>query len=88
MRKRPLTSNEGQSRDIVDVEGVGGLAVKEIKYVSISDYIVCSKFEAFSTFALQLITSFVFPRSKVDLTKYIEEHLFEFDNAYSDEADN
>ena len=25
---------------------------------------------------------------KVDLTKYIEEHLFEFDNAYSDEADN
>lgn len=27
-------------------------------------------------------------RSKVDLTKYIEEHLFEFDNAYSDEADN
>jgi hypothetical protein len=27
-------------------------------------------------------------RSKVDLTKYIEEHLFEFDNAYSHEADN
>ena len=27
-------------------------------------------------------------RMKVDLTKYIEEHLFSFDNAYSDEADN
>ena len=25
---------------------------------------------------------------KVDLTKYIEEHLFSFDNAYSQEADN
>ena len=25
---------------------------------------------------------------KVDLTKYIEEHLFAFDNAYSEEADN
>lgn len=57
VRKRPLTQQEGQARDIVEVEGVGGLAVKEIK-------------------------------SKVDLTKYIEEHLFEFDNAYSEEADN
>ena len=27
-------------------------------------------------------------RMKVDLTKYIEEHLFSFDNAYSHEADN
>ena len=27
-------------------------------------------------------------RMKVDLTKYIEEHLFSFDNAYSQEADN
>ena len=34
VRKRPLTQNEGQSRDIVDVEGVGQLAVKEIKYVT------------------------------------------------------
>ena len=25
---------------------------------------------------------------KVDLTKYIEEHLFSFDNAYSEDADN
>ena len=34
VRKRPLTTNEGQSRDIVDVEGVGHLTVKEIKYVN------------------------------------------------------
>ena len=34
VRKRPLTSREGQAQDIVDVEGVGGLVVKEIKYVS------------------------------------------------------
>ena len=27
-------------------------------------------------------------RQKVDLTRYIEEHLFEFDNSYSHEADN
>ena len=27
-------------------------------------------------------------RMKVDLTKYIEEHLFSFDNAYNDDADN
>ena len=27
-------------------------------------------------------------RMKVDLTKYIEEHLFSFDNAYSELADN
>lgn len=25
---------------------------------------------------------------KVDLTKYIEEHMFSFDNAYNDDADN
>ena len=31
VRKRPITQHEGQARDIVDVEGVGGLAVKEIK---------------------------------------------------------
>ena len=31
VRKRPLTSREGQAQDIVEVEGVGGLAVKEIK---------------------------------------------------------
>lgn len=31
VRKRPLTSREGQAQDIVDVEGVGGLVVKEIK---------------------------------------------------------
>ena len=31
VRKRPLTSREGQAQDIVDVQGVGGLAVKEIK---------------------------------------------------------
>ena len=30
----------------------------------------------------------LFNRMKVDLTKYIEEHLFSFDNAYSEEADN
>lgn len=36
VRKRPLTQHEGQARDIVDVEGVGGLAVKEIKYVNSS----------------------------------------------------
>ena len=35
-----------------------------------------------------MFLSFFVCRSKVDLTKYIEEHLFEFDNAYSDEADN
>ena len=34
IRKRPLTQNEGTSRDIVEIEGVGGLAVKEIKYVT------------------------------------------------------
>jgi hypothetical protein len=34
VRKRPLTSREGTAQDIVDVEGVGGLIVKEIKYVS------------------------------------------------------
>ena len=34
VRKRPITQHEGQARDIVDVEGVGGLAVKEIKYVT------------------------------------------------------
>jgi len=33
VRKRPLTSKEGQSSDIVDIEGVGGLVIKEIKYV-------------------------------------------------------
>ena len=33
VRKRPLTQREGQSQDIVEVEGVGGLFVKEIKYV-------------------------------------------------------
>ena len=33
IRKRPLTQREGQSQDIVDVEGVGELSVKEIKYV-------------------------------------------------------
>ena len=27
-------------------------------------------------------------RMKVDLTKYIEEHLFSFDNTYSEMADN
>ena len=27
-------------------------------------------------------------RSKVDLTKYIEEHIFSFDNAYAEVADN
>jgi len=32
VRKRPLTQREGTSQDIVDVEGVGGLVVKEIKY--------------------------------------------------------
>ena len=31
VRKRPLTQREGQASDIVDVEGVGGLSVKEIK---------------------------------------------------------
>ena len=31
VRKRPLTSREGQAQDIVEVEGVGGLIVKEIK---------------------------------------------------------
>ena len=31
VRKRPLTSKEGQASDIVDIEGVGGLSVKEIK---------------------------------------------------------
>ena len=31
VRKRPLTSKEGQAHDIVDIEGVGGLVVKEIK---------------------------------------------------------
>ena len=34
VRKRPLTSREGQAQDIVDVEGVGGLVVREIKYVN------------------------------------------------------
>ena len=33
VRKRPLTQREGQAQDIVDVEGVGELSVKEIKYV-------------------------------------------------------
>lgn len=32
VRKRPLTQREGTSQDIVEVEGVGGLVVKEIKY--------------------------------------------------------
>ena len=27
-------------------------------------------------------------RLKVDLTKYIEEHIFSFDNAFGHEADN
>lgn len=27
-------------------------------------------------------------RTKVDLTKYIEEHIFSFDNSYSEQADN
>ena len=31
VRKRPLTSREGTAQDIVDVEGVGGLIIKEIK---------------------------------------------------------
>lgn len=31
VRKRPLTSKEGQSTDIVDVEGIGNLSIKEIK---------------------------------------------------------
>jgi hypothetical protein len=35
VRKRPLTSREGQAQDIVDVEGVGGLIIKEIKYASV-----------------------------------------------------
>ena len=33
VRKRPMTQREGQSQDIVDVEGVGELIVKEIKWV-------------------------------------------------------
>ena len=36
VRKRPLTQREGQAQDIVDVEGVGELSVKEIKYVLLS----------------------------------------------------
>ena len=35
VRKRPMTQREGQSQDIVDVEGVGELIVKEIKWVQI-----------------------------------------------------
>ena len=31
VRKRPLTNREGQAQDIVEVQGVGALAVKEIK---------------------------------------------------------
>ena len=31
VRKRPLTAKEGQAQDIVDVEGIGDLVVKEIK---------------------------------------------------------
>ena len=33
VRKRPMTQREGQSQDIIDVEGVGELIVKEIKWV-------------------------------------------------------
>ena len=31
VRKRPLTSKEGQAQDIVDVEGIGDLIIKEVK---------------------------------------------------------
>ena len=31
VRKRPLTTREGQAQDIVEVQGVGALTVKEIK---------------------------------------------------------
>ena len=31
VRKRPLTSRESTSTDIVEIDGVGDLAVKEIK---------------------------------------------------------
>ena len=39
-------------------------------------------------FDLTVQISFFLFRMKVDLTKYIEEHLFSFDNAYNDDADN
>ena len=39
VRKRPLTSREGQAQDIVEVEGVGGLVIKEIKYAL---FVYCS----------------------------------------------
>ena len=38
VRKRPLTQREGTSQDIVDVEGVGELVIKEVKYVPISPF--------------------------------------------------
>lgn len=37
---------------------------------------------------MNLIFFALFFRMKVDLTKYIEEHIFSFDNAYPHEADN
>jgi len=36
---------------------------------------------------IQLLNDFL-NRNKVDLTKYIEEHNFNFDNVFDDKADN
>ena len=101
VRKRPMTQREGQSQDIVDVEGVGELIVKEIKWVQfLLKVLIFAPWDrpSFTSFFFIISLSFLnskplvwnfFPyRMKVDLTKYIEEHLFSFDNAYNDDADN
>ena len=33
VRKRPLTTREGQSQDVIDITSASSLIVKEIKYV-------------------------------------------------------
>ena len=78
----------------MDVEGVGGLVVKEIKWVKFLSKIHGFLDQPFQFFFLHnFFYNFEYEicsvfRMKVDLTKYIEEHLFSFDNAYNDDADN
>ena len=77
VRKRPLTSKELKKNDtdVLEVRSMQNLVVKELKYDSIFLY--------YSKLIIVL-----FYRNKVDLTKYIEEHNFAFDNVFDDGADN
>jgi len=61
VRKRPLTQREGTSQDIVDVEGVGGLVVKEIKYEIFSLFFIfnCNSYGSPARFLCALNLCFI-----------------------------